>query len=276
MKFILSALLLLFSFALNAGQNGLVIVDRAIIYADVEMKHPIGYLGKWKSVRVGNIARNGGRVLPVTVSKNKIAYMNVKDLSFGRNVETIQAMFNRFNSDINSKKPKKDHFQITSNTFLGSADINDENFGTNSVNTYFYGFGFEYDIFYSASLSWYWSIAYEVSKAGDGVELTNAIGRLGGKYRFFRYRDLTFSLSANIGFSPFTNITTEYFSSNGLNFTQSSGLESYIPINNYMDFTIFAGYEVQKIIGLDLPAGLGEFNPLIIGFKTNLGLAIYY
>lgn len=276
MKVILYIFLLLTSLASLAGQNGLVIVDRAVIYADVHMKHPIGYLGKWKSVRVGNIARNGGRVLPVAVSKNKIGYMSVFDLSFGRDIETIQATFNRFNADVNTAKPKKDHFQITSNGFLGSADIGDENFGTKTVDTYFYGFGFEYNIFYNASLSWYWSFAYEVSRAGDGVELANVMGRLGGKYKLFRYKDLTVSISANVGFSPYTNITTEYFSSNGLNFAQSSGIETYIPINNYMDFTIFAGYEVQKIIGLDLPAGLGEFNPYILGFKTNLGIAIYF
>ena len=137
----LTLIFLLFSFSLLAAQNGLVVVDKAVIYADVHMKHPIGYISKWKSVRVGNIARNGGTVLPVAVSKNKIGYISVYDLSFGRDAKSIQSTYDRFYEDAIRKKPKKDHFHIISNGFLGTAEIGDENFGTNTVDTYFFGFG---------------------------------------------------------------------------------------------------------------------------------------
>jgi hypothetical protein len=272
----LALIFLLFSFSLLAAQNGLVVVDKAVIYADVHMKHPIGYISKWKSVRVGNIARNGGTVLPVAVSKNKIGYISVYDLSFGRDAKSIQSTYDRFYEDAIRKKPKKDHFHIISNGFLGTAEIGDENFGTNTVDTYFFGFGFEKINFYSANLSWYWGLNYEVSQAGDGVELSNTMFRIGGKYKLFRYKDFTIAANANVGGSPYTAIETEYFRANGINFSTSGGLEVYVPLTSTMDFTVFGGYEIQKIIGLDLPAGLGEFNPFILGFKTNIGLAFYY
>jgi hypothetical protein len=273
---ILFSLTLLMSNISSAAQNGLVVVDKATIYADVHMKHPIGFLTKWKQVRLGSIARNGGQVLPVIVSSNKIGYMNVHDLSFGRSSLSLKSTYNRFNHDFEFKHPKRNHFSLIQNSYLGNAAIGDSTFGAKTIGTNFYGFGFQMNKFYNSQISWYWGANYEKSTAADGVSITNLMSRFGGKYKLARWKKFSLLLSGNLGLAPYTAIETEYFLTRGFSLSNELGLEAYVALNSRFDFTAFAGYEVQKLLGVDLPAGLGDFNPLIIGLKLNLGLAIYY
>ncbi len=53
--------------------------SRALIYADPEMKIPIGYLSKGKKIQVGDVKRNNGQVYPLVLS-GKIVFIKVGDL----------------------------------------------------------------------------------------------------------------------------------------------------------------------------------------------------
>ena len=60
-----------------------VSTSKAIIYADKELTLPLGYVTMGKELRVGEVARKGGQVLPLIVS-GKIAYIRVSDISFSK------------------------------------------------------------------------------------------------------------------------------------------------------------------------------------------------
>jgi len=53
--------------------------SRALIYADPEMKIPIGYLSKGKKIQVGEVKRNNGQVFPLVLS-GKIVFIKTGDL----------------------------------------------------------------------------------------------------------------------------------------------------------------------------------------------------
>jgi hypothetical protein len=53
--------------------------SRALIYADPEMKIPLGYLSKGKKIQVGEVKRNNGQVFPLVVS-GKIVFIKVGDV----------------------------------------------------------------------------------------------------------------------------------------------------------------------------------------------------
>jgi hypothetical protein len=74
-------LLILFFFPslVFAYQIAYIKESRALIYADHELKVPIGYLSKGKKIRVGEVKRNGGQALPLILS-GKIVYIKVNDL----------------------------------------------------------------------------------------------------------------------------------------------------------------------------------------------------
>jgi hypothetical protein len=55
--------------------------SRALVYADEELRVPIGYLSKGKKVQVGDVKRYKGQSLP-TVLSGKVVYLKVDDLAF--------------------------------------------------------------------------------------------------------------------------------------------------------------------------------------------------
>ena len=63
----------------QAAQYGLVSAAKAVIYADVQMQAPIGFLKRGKKVLVGEVSRGIGQVLPIVVS-GKLAYIQKEDL----------------------------------------------------------------------------------------------------------------------------------------------------------------------------------------------------
>tara|TARA_Y100001970_G_C14087846_1_gene778341 strand:+ start:237 stop:1145 length:909 start_codon:yes stop_codon:yes gene_type:complete len=67
----------------HSAQKVTVSTSRAIVYADKELTLPLGYVTMGKELRVGEVARKGGQVLPLIVS-GKIAYIRVSDISFSK------------------------------------------------------------------------------------------------------------------------------------------------------------------------------------------------
>lgn len=67
----------------RAAQTAIVNVEKAKIYADKQMSTPIGYIPIGTKVRVGEVPRNRGQVLPIIVSK-RVAYIRIQDIVFDR------------------------------------------------------------------------------------------------------------------------------------------------------------------------------------------------
>src|SRR5687768_7328928 len=66
-----------------ASQEAIVTADQAVIYADEQMKSPLGYVKRGKKIKVGEVARNRAQVYPIIVS-GKIGYIRVLDVSTER------------------------------------------------------------------------------------------------------------------------------------------------------------------------------------------------
>jgi len=62
-----------------AAQICIVLSNQAVIYADINLKSPIGYVKKGKKLAVGDIKRKRGKVLPVLVNR-QIAWIRVSDI----------------------------------------------------------------------------------------------------------------------------------------------------------------------------------------------------
>lgn len=73
--------LFLFPTYVFAYQIAYIKDSRALVYADEELKVPIGYLSKGKKIQVGEVKRNKGKALP-TVLSGKVVYLKVEDLAF--------------------------------------------------------------------------------------------------------------------------------------------------------------------------------------------------
>lgn len=79
MKFFIFILSIV-STSLFAAQDAIIRSEHAIIYADIEMTAPIGYVSQGKKVRIGNTTKTLNRLYPIVVN-NKIAYIKKEDLT---------------------------------------------------------------------------------------------------------------------------------------------------------------------------------------------------
>ena len=85
MKFVV---LFFISFSVHAAVWAVVKSKRAVVYADSKLTSPVGYFGYGKKIRVGEVKRNGGRVLP-TVYNGKVLYIRIDDIHY--NATSLEA-----------------------------------------------------------------------------------------------------------------------------------------------------------------------------------------
>jgi hypothetical protein len=69
--------------SVNASQVATIVSPKAVVYADMKLTTPLGYISYGKKVRVGEVERRDGTVLPIAIS-GRIAYIQVKDISIKR------------------------------------------------------------------------------------------------------------------------------------------------------------------------------------------------
>jgi len=89
LKFPLTLVILLcffYSSLIEAAQDAIVKVDKAVIYSDTTLKSPIGFVRKGKKVRVGERLVRKGILLPIIIS-GKLAYIKISDLTFNSHLE---------------------------------------------------------------------------------------------------------------------------------------------------------------------------------------------
>lgn len=79
LTFLLLSILVVFPKTIFGAQVGIVTSNKAIIYSDIELQSPIGFVKKGKQLAVGNVKRRRGEILPVVVN-GKIGWVRVRDI----------------------------------------------------------------------------------------------------------------------------------------------------------------------------------------------------
>lgn len=77
-----------------AAREAVVVVPKAVVWADPQRSSPLGYVRQGRVLRVGDEARHKRQVVPVVVS-GRIGYVAVEDLDF-RGAGQSQGRFHRF------------------------------------------------------------------------------------------------------------------------------------------------------------------------------------
>lgn len=94
--------------------------DKAKIYSDLQMSSVIGYIKRGKKIRIGEVPKNKGRLLPIVVSK-RIAYIEVKNIQYGEKVDTTKSVLQKYKDKDFLLKPVK-RISFYSGTYIGTID----------------------------------------------------------------------------------------------------------------------------------------------------------
>jgi hypothetical protein len=107
-------------YAQAKSQIALIASDKAIIYADITMQSPIGFVKRGKRIRVGSVKRSQGELLPVVIN-GRIAYIKVSDLDLtdfeGRKLEESSKL-SQINSTLDEDEEKQEQDNGTINNYL--------------------------------------------------------------------------------------------------------------------------------------------------------------
>lgn len=277
MLFLFLRIAFIFTMATSAfaAQWAKVTSDKAIIYADQEQLAPIGYIKKDKRVRVGEIVRNNGRVLPIVVS-GKIAYIEVEDLDISYSHKILETPAQRLAKKA-TEKTFENRFALTYN---GMASNFDTSQGEETV--LFNGAGIRgYIINLKKRHTWRVGIDYiTTSVKGYSLDIASLTTEYSkniiqtGPYDFHLYGGLSL-----VPYSQFSRGTD--FKENGYGGGISAGLEMIFKFNNVIALHVDGGYQYNKLFfqlneAVQNDLGITTFEPALHGFKFSAALSFNY
>jgi len=113
----------------SAAQAAIVKSRKAIVYADMDMKVPLGYVRQGKKIKVGNVTREHDTLLPIVIS-GKIGYIKVDDLILkdfdNKEVTERKDILDRYQVNLEEEKEdnlaENNHFRISLGTLSAGED----------------------------------------------------------------------------------------------------------------------------------------------------------
>lgn len=254
-----------------AAQDAVVVVDRAVIYADEKMTSPIGFVRSGKRIKVGNKAKNNGMVYALVVSK-KIAYIKVEDVSTAKeSVESDRLTAERF-------QKTSGHTFKSSTSVLGymyssqiSLDHKNDELDDKDAVTWM-GFSIKGSVKTNRSMDLDLMLNYMTAKEGDEEFRAVELGG-GGSFRIFEKNRFITKLYGHVLVVPYASYALgSLFRVNGRGYGLGGGANLSYRLTNNWGLEAFGGIYWMKLLGFSAPATYDEIEPSFIGNRFGLGI----
>jgi len=122
-----------------AARWATIVSDNAIIYSDIQMSSKIGFIAKGKRVRVGEKARNHGKLLPIIINK-RVAYVEIKNLQTSTRLEHLKSATQRLKKQ-STKKETENRFSVYGASMFSSVMFPESATAESQISVLFLGFG---------------------------------------------------------------------------------------------------------------------------------------
>lgn len=258
-----------------ASQEALVVIDRAVIYADQEMTSPLGFIRKGKKVTIGEIPRNKAQVYPIIVS-GKIAYIRALDVTTEReSMESPRLVAERFMENAEKKYHTKyvlSYFNYSSQIDL--ATTNDKLVNKDLVR--WDGIGLKGEVL--VGKRWDFDILANYMQGKVERESFRAFELgLGVAFRVINHHRFLLRLEAQGLAIPFSNYELAgQFRVNGYGATAGGGVNATYLWGENWGMEAFAGVYYTKTFGYKVPAPYSNISPSFYGNRIGLGLNYSY
>lgn len=267
--FLFSALFIWLADFASAAQWARVSAEKAIIYADTEMSSPIGFLKRGKRLRVGDVARNRGRVLP-TVYKDRVVFIKSIDIQTNKDQKVVQTASQRIVDKV-ERSSVESVIGIGVNGFVSTID--DPDALDSAPDTYtFSGVSLQgtiregYDR--KALLL---NMSYLQAKEDTRSIETFVVG-VNQSYRFLNFEKYEMNVFGGVLVSPYSQYEIEnQFKVNGYGAGGELGINSLFKLGKSAGLIVEAKYQYLKFFGFDLPDSTSQitvqedFTPSIFG-----------
>lgn len=258
---------------LLASQPAMVLVDRAIIYADKEMTSPIGYIARGKKITVGEIPRNKAQVYPIVVS-GKIAYVRVIDVTTEKaSMDTNTLTAERFMKSTKSVPDSK--FVLGYYSFASIINLSQKNGEVKSKDpVIWHGLTIRGEIMFKNIVDF--QIVTNVMQAKEKEETVRAVEfGIGGALRFIDTKKFVARLEGQALAIPFSSYELgNQFRVNSYGLTFGGGLNLTYFFNKNWGTEAFGGAYYTRLLAFDAPLPYRDFSASFTGGR--FGLAVNY
>lgn len=280
-KYFKSALILcLMAANIHAAQWAKVISPKAVIFADPAMSSPIGYFSQGQKIRVGEVPRNKGRVLP-TVYKKKVVYVRMIDLETSKDLSLVRSATERM-KDREAKEAIKATRLGAGVSLYGASASDIESEGSSSglflggLNINGAKFSPEKDHHYIVNMD------YLSGSKGD-AHLSLILFGVGATYELIKTDYFDLGIYGLVEFSPWAQYEVDsLFKVNGYGAGLSAGLETDFKFSQSWSLTATGGYRYLKLFGFNLPDSTAEyeiqeeFSPALHGLALTGALSYHW
>lgn len=259
---------LLFACELYAAQYATISVDRAIVYADIEMTAPIGYLVRGKRIRIGDNARNKDRVYPFILN-NKVVYIEKKNISTTDDLSLISSTTQR----IKEQEVKREE------TVIGFGPVlRLQRFSFDS------GYGdMQSEVLLLTGVTLSGELNHLGTRESRILSLDFVKGNKGNQsfseatfhfqfgYQLLQSRYLVIRPRIGLSVTPYAQYEIKnQFQKNGQGLGGNLGFDFDIRLTESWGFTLGASYNYSKYFGFELPNPYpSEFKPSLSGYEVN-------
>lgn len=278
--FFKSLLLLIFclSFESHAAQWAKVVSKKAIIYADQQKSASIGFIAKGKKVRVGEVLRSHGELLPIVIN-GKIAYIKIEDLNLSQSTEVLVSPSQRLAKNAKEKTEQR-RFALTYNAMASSiATDNGE-----SETLIFNGGGLRgYIVDIKKRRTWRLSVDF-VTATFENEDYNIDISSVTAEYAFNLIQTGPYDFHAYGGFSaiPYAQYArASDFKENGYGAGVSAGVEMIFKFSDTVGLHVDGNYQYTQLYfplndAVKSDLGLEKFEPSLNGVKFSAAISFNY
>lgn len=266
----------MFCFNANAAKWATIRSDKAVIYADTLMQAPIGYLKKGKKIRVGEVQRNYGKLLPIVV-QGRIAYIKITDIASTIKLEQLQSATERVRkSKIKKKNNRLSLIYSGYASFISVDSTTTYSGNSNSGDVFYFSGGGVRGYLQDDKKQTSWRITLDhVATTIDQNEFSVLSLTAEYGYNFVQFENYIFRVYGGGSIIPYTQYSyNDLFTVNGYGFAASTGLEMVFKLNDGIGIHLDAGYQYTKLY-YQLPdeTNLDKYEPSFNGLKFTAGIS---
>lgn len=254
-----------------AAQDALVIIEKAVIYADEQMSAPVGFVRKGKKVKIGENARNKAQVYPIVVS-GKVAYIRAIDVSTERESnDSAVLVAERFQKA--SRSGQAYNYAVSFFNYSTQIDLekeNDELKNKDAVN--WYGVGIRGGALVSPK--WEFDVLLNLMNAKAEKEVFRAVEfGIGGAARIFDKGRFKLRGLLQLLAIPYSSYAlADEFRVNGYGFTTGGGLNMAYRMGKNFGMEVYGGFYYTKLSGFKSSVPYNPIAPSFLGSRLGVGL----
>lgn len=254
-----------------ASQEAMILADRAVIYSDMEMTSPIGYISRGKKIMVGDIPRNKAQVYPVVVS-GKVAYVRVIDVTTEKeSMDSTRLTAERFQKSAQAVLEGK--VMLGYFAFASTIDI-DQKLQDDSF--LWHGGTLRGEVFLKHRFDLQLMVNWMQTQT-DGIKFRAFEIGGGAAFRIIDARRFVFRLNAQLMGIPYSSYAIgDAFRVNSYGFTAGGGADATIYFSDNWGVELYGGVYRTSLLEFNPPKPYKNIEPVFTGVRAGLGINYRY